>query len=226
MSDVTPNGFKIGEKLGPLPLWGWGVIVAGFFFLVYFLYTRGRGTAQTGSQLSSAGYDTSGLPQTNSNDANNGTTNYNTATNTTWLSQAISSVASALGKSPSDVSKILNDYIAGNSIDVSNQSVVDKAIQMFGSPPTGTTGTSDFTAGGYDTGLLAQIGQVYKNALGRPATLAEEQTWAGRIQSGYNGQQFSFSDFTNYVQNSAEAQKYRSTGLGKNPNPSSATVGY
>lgn len=56
--DPKPGGSKLSKKLGPLPLWGWGVVGAA---VLGFLWYRARSASSSTTATSATGTDLSGL---------------------------------------------------------------------------------------------------------------------------------------------------------------------
>jgi hypothetical protein len=131
--------FDLKAKVGPLPVWGWGVLVAVLALVAYYLYSRNRGAAggDTGvvptTSIDASGYHTSGL-------SGSGTASLPTTTaetNTGWIARLTRQVADILGASPSDVQRALTKYVNGESYTTAEKAYIDKAIAIGMAPPEG-----------------------------------------------------------------------------------------
>lgn len=126
------------EKLGPLPVWGWGLIGGGVVVVGYFLMNRGGGQSDGNvSYIDPSGYQTSGIkggsvtPETPALD-----------NNTLWLSRTAKQVAAALSASPTEVYAALKKFLYGQELTEKEKGWVDTAIQQQGNPPEGAEGIS------------------------------------------------------------------------------------
>ncbi len=134
--------FDIKQKMGPLPVWGWGLIIGALALVAYYLMNRGSNDgnyASDGVNLDATGYSTSGLsgPKELSEAAE--------ATNDGWLADASARVAGALAVSPSDVRAALYKWLTGQDYTQAEKAWIDKALETAGSPPQGTTGQGTVT---------------------------------------------------------------------------------
>lgn len=161
MSDagsVADGGVRaLSKKFGPLPVWGWGLIL-GVLGVVVFWYRSRNSTAnqdatttvQAGNPVTGeAGYD--GTADTSSYQTDGLSPavvdqDQATMTNTVWLSRAVSAVASSSGVSATLVSQALQRFIQGQTVTPTQQQYIDKAIALQGYPPEGTLGTTGVAA--------------------------------------------------------------------------------
>lgn len=134
-------------QFGPLPVWGWGVIVGMLGLLAYFVWSRrggasnldGTAPATAGANLDAMGYQTSGLDGPAGMDASPALPENNVG----WLARVSRAVSDTLAASPSEVYAALQKYLSGQSLSTKERNYVDKAIQVGMSPPEGTQGISD-----------------------------------------------------------------------------------
>lgn len=132
------------EKLGPLPVWGWGLIGGGVVIVGAYVLNRGGsdgGSVVKSAQLDSNGYQTSGInggsasiPKTDTFD-----------NNVLWLTRATAQTAARMSKAPTVVYAALKKYITGQEISSDEQEIVDVALGSVGLPPEGTQGLSPVT---------------------------------------------------------------------------------
>lgn len=134
-------------KLGPLPVWGWGIIVGVIALIGYLMYSRrsagevgGPGASTGASNLDAMGYQTVGIKGGSATTETTVPPN-----NVSWLERASRAVADILYASPSEVYAALQKWLIGDPITVKEKSYVDKAIQVAMSPPEGTQGISTVT---------------------------------------------------------------------------------
>lgn len=176
---------RLTQKLGPLPVWGWGAIVGIVVLVGYFLYSRasgssGAGSASAGSSLDPQGYQTAGIQ---------GGSASNTAdvpaipSNQSWLAKAAKLVADTLSQSPSQVYNALKKYLQGSPLTSQEQSWVDEALSRTGVPPEGTQGISDSIP---DEDDAIQNPDPAPTRASRPAQLINSV--AGYVREVANGQ--------------------------------------
>lgn len=128
------------EKLGPLPVWGWGLIGGGVVIVGVYLLNRGGNDGGTvrPATIDASGYQTAGI--------NGGSASIDTTTpydnNVLWLTRASKQVAGSLSKSPADVYAALKKWLFGQEITTEEKTWVDTALGQLGSPPEGTQGIS------------------------------------------------------------------------------------
>lgn len=140
------DGF--GRKLGPLPIWGWAIVLAAGVF-VYVKFFAGSGssagspaTSVTGQALPNI-MTTGGYLPASSGSAPAITAGGSAYTdNQSWENAALQS-ASAYGSTPVSLQQALDAYLNGSTkpLTSSQQSVIDRVIQSLGAPPLGTQGT-------------------------------------------------------------------------------------
>jgi nucleoid-associated protein YgaU len=132
---------SVGKKVGPLPLWGYAAIVVVAAYGVYWWKNK-VGTSspvtpitEVGSGMSSAGQ----MPGTNSY---NGSVNQAekaapaSTTNAQWARNTADSLIAA-GSPPADVTQAISNYLSGKPLTPTQQSIINIALQKYGSPPEG-----------------------------------------------------------------------------------------
>lgn len=125
-------------KLGPLPVYGWGIIGGGVIAVAAYLLNRSGGSAVTGAVLSADGYQTSGIKM--SSEEKPEVQTYDT--NTSWLNRTARQIAAELGKSFVDVQDALWKFLRGETLTEAQRGIVDTAISRGGTPPEGVEGNS------------------------------------------------------------------------------------
>jgi len=192
---------RLTQKLGPLPVWGWGVIVGVIVLVGYFLYSRTRSgsisdmttASQSGSNIDGMGYYTTGIKGAAGANDNIVTPENNMA----WLTRVSRQVADTLGKSPSEIYAALYKYISGQDYTAKEKEYIDKAIMVGMSPPEGTQGVGKVVdpiavENSRDKArrILNEVfGGTFTDAIARliyPTASVESSvdTWAGRIDAG------------------------------------------
>jgi len=160
------DGLNFKDKLGALPVWGWGVLVAGGALLIWFLF-RGRGgnppvsgVSGTSTGLDAMGYQTSGIKG-----GSGSAPDARPETNQQWLARVSRLVADTLAASPSEVNAALYKYVTGQDITTKEKGFVDKAIQLGMSPPEGVQGVGNVTPPtpvSYDYVKTVNDGTIYQ----------------------------------------------------------------
>lgn len=129
------------EKLGPLPVWGWGLIGGGVVAGAYFLMNRGGGKSDGNvSYIDPSGYQTTGIQGGSAAVETPALDN-----NVLWLSRTAKQVAAALSASPTEVYNALKKFLYGQELTEKEKGWVDTAIQQQGNPPEGAEGISPVT---------------------------------------------------------------------------------
>ena len=154
----------LGQKLGPLPVWTWGVVV-GVGVVAYVWISKAsesqtvmqpsdamlRPVAGDSSALDSAFYARSGASGTYPSEAP-------AETNLTWLT-TVQSVLAGKGYAPLDISNALNRYLNGESLSDSDQRIVNEALTAKGLPPDGAMSQPSLT--------LDSFARVVRDSTGR-----------------------------------------------------------
>lgn len=124
-------------KLGPLPVWGWGIVGVVVVLLGYQFFSRtGSGSGTSGSSaLDGSGYQTAGIQGGSASGVDP-----LPETNQGWLARVSRLVAGANSASPSAVYAALYKYVTGQDYSQQEKAYIDQAISMGGAPPEGTQG--------------------------------------------------------------------------------------
>jgi hypothetical protein len=170
-SNITSS---LGKKLGPLPVWVWGV-GAGALVLAYFIWNNNSIAGASGSSSDTTTGDSGEtLPDVvgSSSGASTTTPTRGTSTNPVTYdnnAQWVAAVVAHLmlnGYSPLDVQVVLDKYITGKSLGVADQKVVNLAIAYAGIPPDGIESTPVQDIPVQPTGPI----HIGKPVLPRPST--------------------------------------------------------
>lgn len=141
-----------GKRLGPLPVWGWGVIL-GVLAVVWVWWSA---TNKAASQTDATPY-VSGATDSSALDAMYAGGGYggNVAgssqaaptgdvqtfgTNLEWLNKAVSLVGDKYGTSRLDVQSALQAYLMGSSLTANQKVIVQRALSLNNLPPEGVEG--------------------------------------------------------------------------------------
>lgn len=175
---------NLKRKLGPLPVWGWGVLIGGAFIAWYWYSNTGLGefagesdTEGTGvGQTLAPSGDFSTVPIMPEEDAV-----VDENTNAEWLIQAI--LAAPAGTSKLAVQAALEKYLNGTTMSISEQQLVDAIIGKVGLPPQGTAGPPQLeptppTAGETNWSTKTTISAPSKTRFGGSAIVRIRVTWA------------------------------------------------
>lgn len=137
-------GENLTKKLGPFPVWVWGVLIGGVV-IAWYWYSGfgiagppdGGGDPEfTNDQLPPSGdfSERVVVPESDSG--------VDQATNQEWLSQALNAASSG-GGSLLEIRTALQKFLSGEPLSPSEQAHVDRALAAVGQPPEGTAGLSD-----------------------------------------------------------------------------------
>ena len=151
----------IQARLGPLPVWAWGLIFGGAAVAYMYWQNAKDSNGDTVSTDSTDSVDTGDLGS--SYDAIDGaftvgtasgstlstTTEETTDTNTAWLARAVNYLIGT-GVTPLAAQSALQKYLEGESLSSDETDLVNKAIKSVGQTPEGTsvvsgTGTDSVT---------------------------------------------------------------------------------
>jgi hypothetical protein len=144
MSDA-PEVFRhdgFGRKLGPLPVWGWAIVLAGVAF-VYVRFIHGSVTGSSaGSSAAAPAYPnvqtTGGYlpPVSGSGSMGSGSGPVGFTDNTSWENAAIQQ-ASTFGSDPISLQQALDAYMKGSSATITptQGGLINKVIESLGAPP-------------------------------------------------------------------------------------------
>jgi hypothetical protein len=176
-------GERLTRKLGPLPVWGWGVLIGGAFIAWYWYSNTGLGSFDgetdeegtgVGQTLAPSG-DFSTVPIMPEEEAE---TDENT--NAEWLIQAV--LAAPAGTSKLAAQAALEKYLNGTDMSAAEQNLVDAIINKIGLPPQGTAGPPQLepkppTAGETNWATRMWIGAPNKTRFGGSALLNVRVVW-------------------------------------------------
>jgi len=117
-------------QYGPLPLWGWLLVVVGAVILwKHHQSTSSSGTGILGSILGSKSSDTTAQDGTSATDGTGGVT-----TNEQWMQQAMQDLIQG-GVDPVQADYALRNYLSGDELDPSHMAMVNQAIRDAGPTP-------------------------------------------------------------------------------------------
>lgn len=139
---------KLTHKLGPLPVWAWGVLlgvvlIAAVWWQSHNAASTATPTATpetvpddvTGTGLSAAGSDSTTV----------GATGTTLLTNALWEAQALADLAGS-GVSPLTAQVALENYLNGTALSPTQQGIVNTVLTALGAPPEGVAGTPILSA--------------------------------------------------------------------------------
>ena len=134
-----PGG--IDAKVGPFPIWVWGVGLGGAIVIYLYVKNSQNATSTTPVDTSSGMVDSSlgGVPSSSVSSGYptvGSTTDY---TNAQWSSAALTA-ADQFGLSPLGLQTTLDKYLNGETLNSSEQSAVNKILGYLGAPPEGVSG--------------------------------------------------------------------------------------
>ncbi len=139
---------SLTQKVGPLPVWVYGVLVGGGLYLYRKSHpadttsTTSAGTTSSGagSDPTSTGSGTGGtMPSTAPqvpNNTDNGSAEPTPQTNADWKQHAISQLLTLNAWSAYTIEQALSAYLSGSPLDATQQTIVSQAIRMVGATPT------------------------------------------------------------------------------------------
>lgn len=153
MADEThiphPTGKGLKNKVGPLPVWGWGALLGVGALAAMWYFSRGGSgggyddgigadpmTAADDTMLpfggsASGGEGNNPLPTDDGSDTSGDGTEY---TNATWLSQAMAWLGGK-GAKPLEVERALQRYLKGLPLSPHQAALVNAALKQLGAPP-------------------------------------------------------------------------------------------
>lgn len=140
-------GERLKAKVGPLPVWAWGLLAGGLFTVWYWVSNRDSGT---GTGTDSGVTDEAGTVETPSGDFStvpvvpNENAVQDENTNQEWLVQALNAAGTA-GVSFVTAQIALSKYLNGQTLTQTESGIVNKIIGVVGPPPEGTFGTPEVT---------------------------------------------------------------------------------
>lgn len=156
--ETDSGGSGLQKRMGPLPLWGWIVVVVGGLIVYKIIKSRSSSSSSTvtgGTQGNNAlplfgteGFGTNPAGQIVDNatgdilgsfpGGTNTTGNSGTGTSTSaqWFSNAQQALFN-LGYDNAAVDQALQDYAAGNQLPQNEYGIIEAAIRLTGNPPSG-----------------------------------------------------------------------------------------
>lgn len=151
---AMPGGNPFKNKLGPLPVAVWAILIVGVGSGIYLLMKR-RGGAKSVSTDATAATDNtgSGVDTDGSTDAASGAWSANTpansggsvtgvngtpasSDNSHWAANVANGMIAA-GSDPTVVQNALSDYLNGRPLTPQEQAIINTAVQKYGVPPEG-----------------------------------------------------------------------------------------
>lgn len=183
MSDI---GNTLQSKMGPFPVWVWGVLLGGAFVAFYWFSNRGSVTTDetTTDTVATPSGDFSTVPVLPSGDGGV----QDESTNAEWLMQAVQAVANA-GVSSVTAQTALMKYLNGDPLTASETQIVDRALSKVGLPPEGVMGTpqpTTPTTPEASNATTTTINAPTTRKIGQSATIRVTTKW--NVQSGHTGQ--------------------------------------
>lgn len=127
-------------KLGPLPVWGWGLIGGGVIIVGYYMMNRGGGSADDSATVQytdATGYRTTGDTKGTADSAETVVDS-----NAMWLTRASRQTAALVGKPVTDVYNALMKFLSGSTLTAEERKYVDTATANTGLPPEGVEAIS------------------------------------------------------------------------------------
>lgn len=135
---------RLSAKLGPLPVWAWGLIAAVLAFIAYLYYQRSNtGVSSVVDPASIPTIDANGYQTVGIKGGTGTLVSDEPDNNQKWLSRAAKAVADAMGVSPSEVYAALSKWLQGQDFTAREQQFIDRAINLVMLPPEGTYGTGN-----------------------------------------------------------------------------------
>lgn len=143
MSDIDTSAAHaastagLGRKVGPLPIWGWAVLLIGAVALFLYIRSRSSGTVadNNGAGLSSTTDQTAaGALSTLYGGGGTGyTSGY--SNNQAYEQAAISELSGSTQYTPLQIQGALGNLFAGNQLSSTDQSIVNEIESALGAPP-------------------------------------------------------------------------------------------
>lgn len=131
-------GENLSKKMGPFPVWVWGVLIGGAFVLWYWVSQRDLGSGE-----SPASEDNGTVPAPSGDFSTvpvmppaDGVQDENT--NLEWSIQALNSVTGT-GTSLLAAQTAISKYLNGERLSTAEQVIINKVLEKIGAPPEGVT---------------------------------------------------------------------------------------
>lgn len=144
MSDIDTSGAAhaastagLGRKVGPLPIWGWAVLLIGG--VVLFLYIRSRSSAtvadNNGAGLSSTTDQTAAGALSTLYGGNGTGYQSGYSSNQAYEQAAISELSGSSQYTPLQIQTALGGLFAGDTLSADEQKIVNEVESSLGAPP-------------------------------------------------------------------------------------------
>jgi LysM repeat protein len=138
------------RKVGPLPAWGWLLIVVGGAWGYYLWKKRTSGTTaaatvatpNTTDSSGASAFDSANASANQSANATPGISQPTPETNADWAIRAANGIAAMGTYSDTDVSNALAVLLAGGTLTPTQATIVNLAETMYGVPPEGIIATT------------------------------------------------------------------------------------
>lgn len=141
------NFDTIKEKVGPLPIWVWGVIVGAIGLLIYYIYRSGKQKVNN-TVVPQPGYSSAAdsLGLVTPSGSVGSVITQTVETNQSWLQKAVSYL-SGQGYNSADAAVWVQSYLTGIPIVGSKgKTAIQDALDRFGTPPDTSFGVPTFVA--------------------------------------------------------------------------------
>lgn len=136
---VGLSGGSLTHKLGPLPVWAWGLIGGGIFGVAYYLHKKKQvaagstGPSYSDLNASGNGGNAGELATTGGSAGAGGGTPPSLAS---WAANVVNWLIGQ-GTDPASASNAISAYINGQTLTSDQTVLVNKGLTQFGSPPSG-----------------------------------------------------------------------------------------
>lgn len=136
-------GENMTKKMGPFPVWVWGVLIGGAFVLWYWVSQRDAGssaladTVEEGTVATPSG-DFSTVPVMPASDDV-----VDENTNLEWSIQALNAITGT-GTSLLAAQTAISKYLNSEKLSAADQAIIEKVLRLVGPPPEGVS-TPDLT---------------------------------------------------------------------------------
>ena len=126
---------SLTEKVGGLPGFAWvGIGLVGY--LLYKKYKGGSSAPTTSTSVTDPGASAPMATNTATDQYGN-TVSLPLGTNSSWASTAANQLMSTGSYSATDIQTALSNYLTGNGLTSTQQSIIDSVLHTFGTPPEG-----------------------------------------------------------------------------------------
>lgn len=144
MVESAPFTVDPKAELGPLPVWGWGIVVGGLAVAYLWFGRATKATAVVAAPVATTVADSSLVdslykPSGASNGSGIITLTQGPESNLAWAARTIAALA-LQGISPIEAQIAVSQYVQGATLTAAQQRIVEKAIAATGLPPEGVSG--------------------------------------------------------------------------------------